>query len=69
MTEDSRKNAERLVDQHHHHHHHHPKTGWKQTWILENCIKIKINLIFIFTLFGGASKGFMKAVKEVKIKI
>ena len=29
----------------------------------ESCIKIKINLIFIFTILHGASKGFMKAFK------
>ena len=30
---------------------------------IESCIKIKINLIVIFTLLCGASKGFMKALK------
>ena len=31
--------------------------------ISENCIKIKVNLNFIFTLLYGASEGFMKAFK------
>ena len=31
-------------------------------YISESCIKIDINLIFIFTLLCGASKGFMKAL-------
>ena len=31
--------------------------------ISDNCIKIKINLNFIFTLLFGASKGFMKDLK------
>ena len=30
---------------------------------IESCIKIKINLIFIFTLLCVASKGFMKTLK------
>ena len=48
--------------------------------ISESCIEIKLNLNFIFTLLGGASKGFKKALKafiklseaprrSVKIKI
>ena len=32
-------------------------------FISESCIKIKINLNFIFTLLCGASKGFRKAFK------
>ena len=31
--------------------------------ISESCMKIKINLIFIFTFLCGASKGYMKAFK------
>ena len=34
--------------------------------ILESCIKIKINLNFVFTpLLWGPSKGFMKAFKAI----
>ena len=29
-------------------------------YISESCIEMNINLIFVFTLFYGASKGFMK---------
>ena len=33
--------------------------------ISASCIEIEINLVFVFTLLCGASKGFMKVFKTI----